>query len=384
MARRKSILIKYIFSYDATTAIPIYLQNFIKALNTLPDADKPAIYLFATKDSPVDDVLSIGYPYLKVMDPDYFGTLWQKLVNKIYRALDKDNYLYFYGLPKYRIDRIFPHFGPVDKALRNQTVAWITDFQPNYYPNFFPKEDIERIQGNLTRISTSGVRLVLSSKAALADYNKFYPGNNNPITLLRFVSILPEVDDANWSAIKEKFSVTRPYFIISNQFWPHKNHSGVIEALNILKLRLGGALPFEVLITGKVSTHRNPTIFDELTAKVQEYGLQDSLRFLGFLQREEQVLLMKNAAGVIQPSFFEGWSTLVEECKALGKFILLSDLPVHREQIDRNVAFFDPASPADLADKMAAFIQNPPPVVPFDYQQHIHTYAKDILTLFQR
>ncbi|HVU98927.1 MAG TPA: glycosyltransferase [Puia sp.] len=382
MARRKSILIKYIFSYDLTTAIPIYLQNFIKALNILPDADKPTVYLFATKDSPIEDVLTIGYPYLVVMDPDYFGTLWQKLVNKIYRLFDKENYLYFYGVPKYKIDRIFPHFGPIDNAVRKQTVAWITDFQPNYYPNFFPKDDLERIQANLARISTSGVKLVLSSKAALSDYNKFYPGNNNPITLLRFVSILPEVDDANWPAVKEKFTVTKPYFIISNQFWPHKNHAGVIEALNILKQRLGEQLPFDVLITGKPSSHRNPTIFNELTAKVQEYGLQDNLRFLGFLQREEQVLLMKNAAGVIQPSFFEGWSTLVEECKALNKFVLLSDLPVHREQMDRNVSFFDPASPADLADKMEAFFKSTPAVVPFDYPQHIQAYAKDILNLF--
>jgi glycosyltransferase involved in cell wall biosynthesis len=318
------------------------------------------------------------------MDPDYFGTLWQKLVNKLYRTLDKGNYLYFYGLPKYRIDSVFPHFGPVDKALRKQTVAWITDFQPNYHPNFFPKEDLERIMGNLSRVSSSGVRLVLSSQAALADYNKFYPGNNNPITLLRFVSILPEVDEAAWPKVKEKFAIAKPYLIISNQFWPHKNHIGVIEALRILKHRLGGQLPFEVLITGKSSTHRNPTIFDELNAKVLEYGLQDSLRFLGFLQREEQVLLMKHAAGILQPSFFEGWSTLVEECKALNKFILLSDLPVHREQMDRNVSFFDPASPEDLSLKMEEFFRNPPAVVPFEYGQHIQRYAQDILKIFER
>jgi len=34
----------------------------------------------------------------------------------------------------------------------------------------------------------------------------------------------------------------------------------------------------------------------------------------------------------VQPSLFEGWSTVVEDARALGKPIVLSDIPVHLEQ----------------------------------------------------
>lgn len=56
--------------------------------------------------------------------------------------------------------------------------------------------------------------------------------------------------------------------------------------------------------------------------------------------------------GYINPSFFEGWSTTVEEAKYRGKPILLSDLKVHREQAPAKSVFFDPNDPEDLAKKM--------------------------------
>lgn len=33
----------------------------------------------------------------------------------------------------------------------------------------------------------------------------------------------------------------------------------------------------------------------------------------------------------VNPSFYEGWSTTVEEAKSIGVPLLLSDIPVHRE-----------------------------------------------------
>ncbi len=40
-------------------------------------------------------------------------------------------------------------------------------------------------------------------------------------------------------------------------------------------------------------------------------------RFLGFIDRGEQLQLMKNSIAIVQPSLFEGWSTVVEDTKAM-------------------------------------------------------------------
>ena len=58
---------------------------------------------------------------------------------------------------------------------------------------------------------------------------------------------------------------------------------------------------------------------------------------------------MQCCVALINPSTFEGWSTAVEEAKAIGTPMILSSLRVHKEQSDR-VAFFDPKSPEELAN----------------------------------
>lgn len=69
---------------------------------------------------------------------------------------------------------------------------------------------------------------------------------------------------------------------------------------------------------------------------------------LGFIGRLEQIIIMKNAEFVIQPSLFEGWGTVVEDAKILDKTILLSDIPVHREQKNEKCILFNPSDPDEL------------------------------------
>ena len=57
---------------------------------------------------------------------------------------------------------------------------------------------------------------------------------------------------------------------------------------------------------------------------------------------------------VAQPSLFEGWSTIVEDAKTLGKPIFVSDLPVHREQLGDAQAYLDTGTPALWADAIDA------------------------------
>jgi len=120
------------------------------------------------------------------------------------------------------------------------------------------------------------------------------------------------------------------YFICSNQFWKHKNHSIVLHALKILKDK--GEKVF-VVFTGKEHDYRNPHYFNGLTQEAKDLGIEDCISFLGFVDRSYQLALMQKASAVIQPSLFEGWSTVVEDAKALGVSIIASKIKVHEEQL---------------------------------------------------
>ena len=58
---------------------------------------------------------------------------------------------------------------------------------------------------------------------------------------------------------------------------------------------------------------------------------------------------MRSSVAVINPSLVEGWSTSVEEAKSLRVPLVLSNIPVHREQAIRDAIFFDPHSAAAAA-----------------------------------
>jgi glycosyltransferase involved in cell wall biosynthesis len=105
-----------------------------------------------------------------------------------------------------------------------------------------------------------------------------------------------------------------------------------------------------VVASGNPSDSRNPLHPQAVLDQVKALGLQQQFRFLGLIPYDDLMPLMRASVGVLNPSLFEGWSTPVEEAKALGVPMLLSDLPVHREQAAAHGArFFDPHDTAALA-----------------------------------
>jgi glycosyltransferase involved in cell wall biosynthesis len=137
--------------------------------------------------------------------------------------------------------------------------------------------------------------------------------------------------------VAAQFQLPEKFLIFPSQFWIHKNHRVLFEAIRILRDR-GFA---DICL---VST---------LQEQIQRLGLNAHIRILGLLPRQVQVQLFRRAAAVIQPSLFEGWSALVEDARTLGKRIYVSDIPVHREQQPANAVFFDPDRADELAESVA-------------------------------
>ena len=108
--------------------------------------------------------------------------------------------------------------------------------------------------------------------------------------------------------------------------------------------------------------------------------LEDYIKLPGLIDSKELLCLMKNAYAVVQPSLFEGWNTTVEDCKALNKFVFLSDLPVHREQIHTNVCFFDPHDENKLMEKLLKVV---PTHTPFDYSNNLLEFGENFLKVIK-
>ena len=110
--------------------------------------------------------------------------------------------------------------------------------------------------------------------------------------------------------------------------------------------------------------------------------MERNIRFLGFLDRREQLVILKNTIAVIQPSLFEGWSTVVEDTKALNKHIILSDLTVHKEQIQKHCDFFERKDEKQLAGLLRKYsVNNPSDFSNEDYVIKINDFGKDFMDM---
>lgn len=112
------------------------------------------------------------------------------------------------------------------------------------------------------------------------------------------------------------------------------------------------------MTTGKTEDRRDPEHFTDLMRHVAEAGVADRFRVLGLIPYEDLSVLMRNAVAVINPSQFEGWSTTVEEAKSMGKHVILSDIPVHREQDPERRRYVAPDDPSEMAAAIAAALSS--------------------------
>jgi glycosyltransferase involved in cell wall biosynthesis len=83
---------------------------------------------------------------------------------------------------------------------------------------------------------------------------------------------------------------------------------------------------------------------------ISKLGIRNNLVVLGMLPHAHLHQLMRQSLAVLQPSLFEGWSTTVEEVKSIGKRIIISDIPVHREQNPPRASFFSAQDAQQLAE----------------------------------
>jgi len=247
------------------------------------------------------------------------------------------------------VDLIFPKDYYVEP--QTATLYWIPDFQHVHLPEMFTADDIRSRDLGFRLGIRRATLTVLSSRDAQKDFCRFAPDYADKARVMSFVAYVPRwVYSTSPRSVVVHHGLPERFFYLPNQYWKHKNHMIVLEALQMLKER--GVRPF-VVCTGIPGDPRNPAHFDELVKKISHWDLQDQIALLGLVPREDVFLLIRQSICVINPSLFEGWSTSVEEAKSIGKRVLLSDLAVHREQDPPMATYFDPHSSEDLADRMA-------------------------------
>jgi glycosyltransferase involved in cell wall biosynthesis len=367
-----------IFSYnDQWIGGTYYTINLIQAFKVLPLDQQPEIIVFSNPADFNRLTNETNYPHLtfELLDEREVPK-WQRGVNrllgrKVFRRA-------FEGY----VDALFlfQQCGFLESVPMEKRIYWIPDFQDKHLPHFFTAEGLQKKDERSRWIAYNAQHLILSSEAVFEDWKRFYPNHHCKVTVVHFAVTHPSYDHLSIDVLRTRHNLPPIYFFSPNQFWAHKNHMVVIKAAQQLKQ---SGNPVVIAFSGKENDNRNPGYTESLKEYVRANQLEDVVRFLGFLERAEQLQLMKHARAIIQPSMFEGWSTVIEDAMAMNQPVIASDLAVNKEQLGDKGWYFGVNAPDILAKHLVNMCRQNM-AIEYDYRSKLKAFATGINSIIHQ
>jgi glycosyltransferase involved in cell wall biosynthesis len=332
------------------TAAGIYSRMMLNSLDSVCHEAGIELYFLSSTELDADDQSTKAK--LIQLTPAKSRVLRGELrLRHLLRLEDKSDA--FSVAQKNEIDVLLPLLDVPPWEVAPKLIGWIPDLQHVFLPEFFSEAELQKRNATIQRLTERATLIMLSSHAAQKDFVSFAPQGEKKVRVLSFPSLLafePLAENPESSRIK--FNLPESFALVANQFWAHKNHKAVVSAAAQLRDR-GITVP--IVMTGLPVDHRDRANrnFSSLLQAIASAGLNSQITILGQVPYADLINLMRTAAVIIQPSRFEGWSTIVQDAKALGRPVICSDIAVHREQAPGALGFFPCDQPEVLAGVLA-------------------------------
>jgi glycosyltransferase involved in cell wall biosynthesis len=148
--------------------------------------------------------------------------------------------------------------------------------------------------------------------------------------------------------VRATYGLPEKYLFYPAQFWPHKNHARIIQALGLLKREYHLQIP--IIFCGAHTGDVRERAFHEVMSLSADSGLKLDILYLGYVPDEDMSALYAGAVALIMPTFFGPTNIPVLEAWAFGCPVLTSDIRGIRQQVGDAAFLADPRSVESIAD----------------------------------
>jgi len=254
---------------------------------------------------------------------------------------------------KYRIDLMV--YSNAERESFETGIPYITaalDWTHRTHPQF--KEfTADGVYDQREYILTNGMEQALfvlaDSHAAKKEIVEFYGIGPEKIEVLPFVpppclstGFLPNA----LAEVKRKYQLPEKFIFYPAQFWPHKNHEGVIRALHLIKKKKGEEVP-AVFVGSAESKWAN---LEEILGLAKDLGVENQILYLGYVDQEDMFPLYKLATVLVMPTFPGPTNIPVLEAFAAGCPVVTTDIEALREQVGDAGILVDPESAEQISN----------------------------------
>ncbi len=160
-----------------------------------------------------------------------------------------------------------------------------------------------------------------------------------------------EVIDTNVEKVKQKFLLSRPYFLFVGTLERKKNVPMLAKAFDLFLTKF--KFDMDLVIAGKIDEH-----YPEIKDQIMDITHSNRLVLTGFVEDDDQAALYQGAYAFITTSLHEGFGLPGLEAMKYGLPVLASNTEVFNEVYDNGAIYFDPLNPEDIADHMKLVAQD--------------------------
>ena len=231
-------------------------------------------------------------------------------------------------------------------------VATIHDLQHLYYPEFFSPEQRSLRSQQLEDVCARAVHIVCVSEHVRQSLlsAKDVPPERVSVIHHALVQSLPRPSAQEQAAALRELGLQADEFLLyPANFWPHKNHARLLEAL---ASRPDSRL--QLVCPGEPDER-----LDALCALATRLGVADRVCFPGYVPAAQLAALFQACRALIFPSLFEGFGLPVLEAMAFDKPVLCSNAASLPEVVGDAALLFDPTDPSAIASAICRLERDP-------------------------
>lgn len=139
----------------------------------------------------------------------------------------------------------------------------------------------------------------------------------------------------------ERYRLPPRYLFYPAQFWSHKNHDRLLQAVAIVRR----SCPDVFIVLAGQKHHQ----YDRLVRRVAELGLGENVMFTGYVPDADLPELYRRARALVMPTFFGPTNIPPLEAFACGCPAAVSNIYGMPEQVGDAALLFDPSDVSEMA-----------------------------------
>jgi glycosyltransferase involved in cell wall biosynthesis len=228
-------------------------------------------------------------------------------------------------------------------------------------------------------------RLMIWLAAKLADANLFVSEKEfqevPPYFRLKRVFYFPCAVGEEYFHVRNRAGSRQDLLNIAWSGAGNLKRKGVWDILDAMKLLKERGVSASLTLAGKLGDG-----FPALERRISELGLQDRVRAVGEVSKEEKLRLFAQAKLYLQPSYFEGFGLATAEAMAAGCCVITCDVGEVRNVVADGGHYVKPGDPAELASAIEALLADDSTVASFNERsasrlQALFSFQKKTSTL---